>query len=76
MISLEYVRALLDDPPPHKPGRTTAFCDFAGAGDESVLAVCEGNSSRVVDAWRHRDTMHSVGKFLSHFRKLNLKLFV
>src|SRR5215471_12380465 len=41
-------------------------------GDESVLAVCEGNSVRIVEAWRHRDTMHSVGKFLSLFRKLGL----
>jgi phage terminase large subunit len=37
-----------------------------------VLAVCEGNSVRMVDAWRHRDTMHSVGKFISLFRKLGL----
>lgn len=56
MISLEHVRALLADPPGAVPGKLTAFCDFAGAGDESVLALCEGNSARIVDAWRHRDT--------------------
>ena len=38
-----------------------------------MLAVCEGNRVWVVDAWRHRDTMHSVGKFLSHFRKVGLQ---
>jgi hypothetical protein len=37
-----------------------------------VLAVCEGNSVRIVEAWRHRDTMHSVGKFISLFRKSGL----
>jgi len=37
-----------------------------------VLAVCEGNSVRIVEAWRHRDTMHSVGKFISRFRKSGL----
>jgi hypothetical protein len=63
MISLEHVRRLLADPPGVVKGKVTAFCDFAGPGDESVLAVCEGNSVRIVDAWRHRDTMHSVGKF-------------
>jgi hypothetical protein len=26
-----------------------------------------------IDAWRHRDTMHSVGKFLNCFRKLGLR---
>ena len=72
MISLEHVRALLADPPALVSGKVRGFCDFAGAGDESVLAVCEGNAVRVVDAWRHRDTMHSVGKFISLFRKLGL----
>jgi hypothetical protein len=72
MISLEHVRALLADPPAVVAGKVTAFCDFAGPGDESVLAVCEGNSVRMVDAWRHRDTMHSVGKFIALFRKLGL----
>ena len=75
MISLEHVRALLDNPPPVVPGRVTAFCDFAGAGDESVLALCSGNCVVIIDAWRHRDTMHSVGRFLSHFRRLRLQGF-
>jgi hypothetical protein len=39
MISLEHVRALLADPPAPSPGKVTAFCDFAGPGDESVLAL-------------------------------------
>jgi len=73
MISLEHVRTLFADPPAYVPGRVSAFCDFAGPRDESVLAICEGNSVRIVDAWRHRDTMHSVGKFISHFRRLGLK---
>ncbi|HET9374173.1 MAG TPA: hypothetical protein VFO40_04335, partial [Chthoniobacterales bacterium] len=75
MISLEHVRALIDNPPEHVPGRRAAFCDFAGPGDESVLAVCNGNRAEIVDAWRSRDTMHSVGKFLSLFRKLNLQSY-
>lgn len=75
MISLEHVRALMDKPPEHIPcslGDRGAFCDFAGAGDESVLAVSNGNRVEIVDAWRSRDTMHSVGKFLTLFRKLDL----
>jgi hypothetical protein len=48
MISLEHVRALLDNPPAVEPGRVTGFADFAGAGDESVLGLCEGNAARIV----------------------------
>jgi phage terminase large subunit len=75
MISLDHVRALIDNPPAFVPGPTTAFCDFAGPGDESVLSVCEGNRVTIEDpwCWRSRDTMHSVGKFLTLFRKLNLQ---
>jgi hypothetical protein len=72
MISLEHVRALLEYPPPHTPARPVAFCDFAGPGDESVLALCDGNQAQIVDAWRSRDTMHSVGNFLAHFRRQRL----
>ena len=73
MISLESVRALINNPPAFVPGPTTAFCDFAGAGDESVLATCSGDRPEIIDAWRSRDTMHSVGKFLTHFRRLGLQ---
>jgi hypothetical protein len=72
MISLEHVRALLADLPKVVVGRQSAFCDFAGPGDQSVLALCEGNVVRIVDAWVHRDTMHSVGKFINWFKKLGL----
>jgi hypothetical protein len=53
--------------------RPTAFCDFAGSGDESVLALCDGNRAEIVDAWRSQATMHSVGKFLTLFRRLDLQ---
>jgi hypothetical protein len=72
MISLEACRALIDNPPPYTAGQITAFCDFAGPGDESVLAICNGNRAEIVDAWRSRDTTNSIGKFLTHFRRLNL----
>jgi hypothetical protein len=57
---------------PSPISRTGSGCDFAGGRDESVLATCLGNVAEIFDAWRHRDTMHSVGTFLSHFRRLNL----
>jgi hypothetical protein len=73
MISLEYVRAVIDKPPSIMHGKVSAFCDFAGPGDESVLGLCESNCTRIVDHWRHPDTMVSVGRFLSWFRKLGLQ---
>jgi hypothetical protein len=33
MTSLEHVRALIESPPEHLPGRPVAFCDFASPGD-------------------------------------------
>jgi phage terminase large subunit len=75
MISLEHARALIENPPEHVPGRPAAFCDFAGPGDESVLALCDGNRAEIVETWRSRDTMHSVGRFLTLFRKLNLQSY-
>jgi hypothetical protein len=73
MISLEHVRSLLEEPPEHEPGDRVAYCDFAGSGDESVLAMADGNRLEIVDTWRSRDTMHSVGKFLNWFKKLGLQ---
>jgi hypothetical protein len=72
MIALEHVRAVIESPPVDIRGRPAAFCDFAGPGDETVLAIANGNRAEIVDAWRSRDTMHSVGKFLAHFRRLGL----
>jgi phage terminase large subunit len=72
VISLEHVRNLLDSPPQWIPGPKAAFCDFAGSGDESALALVEGNRVSIVDHWRARDTMSSVGRFISWFRKLGL----
>jgi hypothetical protein len=75
MISLESCRALLANQPAFIPGPVSAFCDFAASGDESVFSVCEGNRITIEPewCWRSRDTMHSVGKFLTLFRKFNLQ---
>jgi hypothetical protein len=73
MVSLEHVRDLIRNPPDFTPGPKAGFCDFAGAGDESVLAVCEGNRLSISDAWCSRDTMASVGKFLNLFKQEKLQ---
>jgi hypothetical protein len=50
MISLDHARALILNPPEQVSGRPAAFCDFAGPGDESVLALCDGNRTEIIDA--------------------------
>jgi len=49
-----------------------AFCDFAAGGDENVLAVRRGNKVGIVAAWRERDTMKAVGRFIQLFREQKL----
>jgi hypothetical protein len=70
LISLEHVRTLLTDPPAFVAGKVSAFCDFAGSRDESVLAVCEGNNVRI---WKRGGTeIRCIRSFISLFRKLGL----
>jgi hypothetical protein len=73
LISLDAIRECVANPPEWKPGVISAFCDFAGAGDESALAVANGNKVDLIDHWRHRLTTVSTGRFLNWFRKLRLQ---
>lgn len=45
-------------------GETVAFFDFARGGDENVFALRKGNKIRIVDAWRQRDTVQAVRRFI------------
>ena len=53
--------------------RLTAGCDFSAGGDESVMVVRQGNTVKGLIRWRDKDTMASVGRFISEFRKWKLK---
>lgn len=75
VINLEHVRNLLADPPAFVPGPVGAFADFSAGGDESVFSICRGNSAEIVDAWRHKDTMSNVGRFIVNFQKHNIRGF-
>lgn len=52
--------------------RSTRSAILQPGGDENVLAVCRGNRVEVVHAWRDRNTMAAVGKFIRLFRKEGL----
>jgi hypothetical protein len=72
VMPLELVRRTLDSPPPHRSGDVSAFCDFAAGGDENILAIRRGNKIEIAAAWRERDTMASVGRFIAEFRRAGL----
>ncbi|MCW1887698.1 hypothetical protein OKA04_23375 [Luteolibacter flavescens] len=48
---------------PHR-GETVAFCDFARGRDENVLAIRRGNDVRIIDAWREKDGVQAVRRFI------------
>ncbi len=72
LIPLRHLEACIENPPEFIDGKVYAFCDFAAGGDENVLAVSRGNRVEVVHAWRDRNTMAAVGKFIRLFRKEGL----
>ena len=73
VIPLAFVEGCLANPPAlAENGDAQAFCDFAAGGDENVMAVRRGNRVGIVAAWREKDTMHAVGRFIRHFQEQGL----
>jgi len=72
LISLHNLENCMANPPAFEEGSVQAFCDFAAGGDENVLAVKRGNKVTIVKAWRERNTMAAVGKFVSLFKEQRL----
>lgn len=74
LFPVERLEAVIRHPPPFaRTGDRTAFCDFAAGGDENVLMIREGNKFDLVAAWRERDTMSAVGRFLALFQEHRLR---
>jgi len=72
-ISLTDLERCLSNPPEFEDGEVHAFCDYAGGGDENVLAVRRGNKVEIVKAWRDRNTMGACGEFIRLFRQEGLR---
>lgn len=72
-ISPTSVRQLYESPPAPMDGHQYAFCDFAGGGDECVLARRVGNRIPPLDAWKDPNTMATLGRFISLFVKYGLR---
>jgi phage terminase large subunit len=72
-VTYKALEDCLGSPPAYKPGDRAAFCDFAGGGDENVLAVRNGNKVELIRCWKQSDEMAAVGEFIVEFRRLGLK---
>jgi phage terminase large subunit len=74
-VNFEALMLLMQSPPGSLISRHdySAFCDFAAGGDENVLAIRSGNKLLELIAWRERDTVSSVGRFIIEFRKHHLR---
>ena len=73
IIPLSSLQRCLQNPPQFRGGTKFAFCDFAAGGDENVIAYRNGNKVTIEAAWRDANKLASVGRFIQHFRKLELK---
>ncbi len=66
-------RAMKNQPDPDLAGERVGFCDFAAGGDENTLSMRAGNTVRLVDAWREKDTMSALDRFHGLFRENGLR---
>ena len=74
IIPLQAVEDNYEKPPAFVDNKDkSAFCDFAGGGDENVLAIKNGNRITIAKAWRERDEMAAIGEFIRLFNKHGLR---
>jgi hypothetical protein len=73
VINLTQLQNCFNTPPQFKPGTRVAGVDFAAGGDANVLCIRDGNKVLPMIAWRERDTMAAVGRFIVEFKKAGLE---
>jgi len=73
IINLNQIQNCYNTPPQYKPGVRVAGVDFAAGGDANVLCIRDGNKVLPMIAWRERDTMAAVGRFIVEFKKAGLE---
>jgi hypothetical protein len=74
-FSFEAVTNLIAMPPHARISKLeySAFCDFAAGRDENVLAIRSGNKLIELEAWKDKNTVAAVGRFIMLFRRYGLK---
>jgi len=73
VINLNKLQNCYNAPPRFKPGVRTAGVDFAAGGDQNVICISDGNKILPMIAWREKDTMAAVGRFIVEFKKAGLE---
>jgi phage terminase large subunit len=68
----QLTNALERNPKRDKSGEVVAFCDFAAGRDENVLAVRRGNSVKIIQAWKEKDTVQAARQFVELFKQQQL----
>ena len=73
ILSLGVLRNAIDNPPfPKLKGEQVAFFDFAAGGDENTFYHRQGNKVTLRDAWRDKNTVQAVRRFIRKARELGL----
>ena len=73
VINLNQLQNCYNSPPRFKPGVRIAGVDFAAGGDQNVICISDGNKILPMIAWREKDTMAAVGRFIVEFKKAGLE---
>jgi phage terminase large subunit len=78
IVQVKALDELLADPPPFEPGPRKGFCDFAwsedAAGDESVLALRNGNEITIPLTFREKGLHATAARFVMMFNELASKI--
>lgn len=74
VITTDDMASLKATPPGRSYGkRKCAFIDFSAGGDETVIAVMDGNEILPLIYWRDKDTMSTVGKCIRKLREMGVE---
>lgn len=63
----------LASPPAKEGSQLWAGVDFAAGGDENVICIREGNAVKQIVAWREKDTMAAIGRYITEFKRFGLQ---
>lgn len=73
IITGKSLTAAIELQPRENPvGEVCGFWDFARGGDENVFALRTGNVVKIVDAWRDKDSVQAIRRFIAKAKTLSV----
>lgn len=73
VLGVEKMNAAVGNKVREVKGVRSAGMDFAAGGDENVFVVRNGNHVEKMVRWREKDTMMSVGRFITEIKQAGLE---